>query len=285
MADQVRVRFAPSPTGYLHVGGARTALFNWLFARHHGGVFILRIEDTDRERSSDAMVQAILDGMEWLGLDWDEGPWHQADGLERHRRDALRLLDEGKAYRCFCTPEDLEAKRRAAEERKEGYRYDRHCALRGSPGEPRPAPRRASRSPSGSPCPTGRRLGRRGPRADPLRQRRHRGLHHPPDRRHAHLQPGGGERRSRDGHHPRDPGRRPHVQHPEADPALPGPGLGPAHVFAHLPMILGAGREASQQAARRHRRGPVPGAGDPARRRWSTSWPSWAGPRATTRRS
>jgi len=130
MAENVRVRFAPSPTGFLHVGGARTALFNWLFARHHGGSFILRIEDTDRERSSDAMVQAILDGMEWLGLDWDEGPWHQADGLERHRRDALRLLEAGAAYRCFCTPEDLEAKRRAAEEQKEGYRYDRHCTLR-----------------------------------------------------------------------------------------------------------------------------------------------------------
>jgi glutamyl-tRNA synthetase len=127
MAGDVRVRFAPSPTGYLHVGGARTALFNWLFARHHGGAFILRIEDTDRERSSDAMVQAILDGMEWLGLDWDEGPYHQADGLARHRRDALRLLEAGKAYRCFCRPEELEAKRQAAEVRKEGYRYDRHC--------------------------------------------------------------------------------------------------------------------------------------------------------------
>jgi glutamyl-tRNA synthetase len=130
MVGQVRVRFAPSPTGFLHVGGARTALFNWLFARHHGGAFILRIEDTDRERSSDAMVQAILDGMEWLGLDWDEGPHHQADGIERHRRDALRLLEEGKAYRCFCSPDVLEAKRRAAEERKEGYRYDRQCTLR-----------------------------------------------------------------------------------------------------------------------------------------------------------
>jgi glutamyl-tRNA synthetase len=130
MVGPVRVRFAPSPTGFLHVGGARTALFNWLFARHHGGVFVLRIEDTDRERSSDAMVQAILDGMEWLGLDWDEGPHHQADGVDRHRRDALRLLDEGKAYRCFCSPDVLEEKRRAAEERKEGYRYDRHCTLR-----------------------------------------------------------------------------------------------------------------------------------------------------------
>ena len=128
-SDGPRVRFAPSPTGYLHVGGARTALFNWLYARHHGGTFILRIEDTDRERSSDAMVQAILDGMEWLGLDWDEGPHHQADGVDRHRRDALRLLEEGMAYRCFCTPEDLEAKRRAAEDRKTAYRYDRHCTL------------------------------------------------------------------------------------------------------------------------------------------------------------
>jgi glutamyl-tRNA synthetase len=130
MVGPVRVRFAPSPTGFLHVGGARTALFNWLFARHHGGVFILRIEDTDRERSSDAMVQAILDGMEWLGLDWDEGPHHQADGVDRHRRDALRLLEEGGAYQCFCTHDALEAKRRVAEERKEGYRYDRHCKLR-----------------------------------------------------------------------------------------------------------------------------------------------------------
>lgn len=126
----MRVRFAPSPTGFLHVGGARTALFNWLFARHHGGDFILRIEDTDRERSSGAMVQAILDGMEWLGLDWEEGPFHQADGVQRHRLDALRLLEEGRAYRCFCTPEELESKRRMAEERKEGYRYDRHCTLR-----------------------------------------------------------------------------------------------------------------------------------------------------------
>jgi glutamyl-tRNA synthetase len=100
--SEVRVRFAPSPTGYLHVGGARTALFNWLFARKTGGAFILRIEDTDRNRSSDAMVQAILDGMTWLGLDWDEGPTHQ---------------------------EELDAKRTERETRGEGYRYDRHCTL------------------------------------------------------------------------------------------------------------------------------------------------------------
>lgn len=103
----VRVRFAPSPTGYLHVGGARTALFNWLLARKEGGVFILRIEDTDRERSSEAHTQAILDGMSWLGLDWDEGPVFQSEGVERHRADALRLLAEGKAYRDFSDPAEL----------------------------------------------------------------------------------------------------------------------------------------------------------------------------------
>jgi glutamyl-tRNA synthetase len=124
MSEQVRVRFAPSPTGYLHVGGARTALFNYLYARQQGGVFVLRIEDTDRERSSDEMTQAILDGMRWLGLEWDEGPHHQADGFDRHRQQAVRLLEEGKAYRCFCTTEELEAKRRAAGEE---YRYDRLC--------------------------------------------------------------------------------------------------------------------------------------------------------------
>lgn len=109
--NAVRVRFAPSPTGFLHVGGARTALFNWLFARHHGGAFILRIEDTDRNRSSQAMTAAILDGMSWLGLDWDEGPVHQADGTARHQADVARLLDSGAAYRCFCSPAELEARR------------------------------------------------------------------------------------------------------------------------------------------------------------------------------
>jgi glutamyl-tRNA synthetase len=125
--DGIRVRFAPSPTGYLHVGGARTALFNWLVARRAGGVFILRIEDTDRARSSDAMTQAIVEGLLWLGLDWDEGPLHQADGIERHRRDAARLLESGGAYRCFCTQEELEGRRSAAEAAGGAYRYDRRC--------------------------------------------------------------------------------------------------------------------------------------------------------------
>src|SRR5688572_21270692 len=114
----MRLRFAPSPTGYLHVGGARAALFNWLLARKHGGTFILRIEDTDRQRSTDEATQAILGGLSWIGLDWDEGPIFQSDGLERHRADALRLLAEGKAYRDFTTAEHLklEAERRGLSE-------------------------------------------------------------------------------------------------------------------------------------------------------------------------
>jgi glutamyl-tRNA synthetase len=103
----MRVRFAPSPTGYLHVGGARTALFNWLLARAQAGTFILRIEDTDRARSDEAHTQAILHGLTWLGLDWDEGPYFQSDGVERHRRDARRLLHDGTAYRDFTSPESL----------------------------------------------------------------------------------------------------------------------------------------------------------------------------------
>jgi glutamyl-tRNA synthetase len=129
-----RVRFAPSPTGYLHVGGARTALFNWLYARHAGGVFILRIEDTDRERSTDAHTRVILDGLGWLGITWDEGPYFQGAHADRHRTDAERLLADGKAYRCFCTREELEERRAKAEAAGGGFRYDRRC-WRLTPGE------------------------------------------------------------------------------------------------------------------------------------------------------
>ena len=101
----VRVRFAPSPTGYLHVGGARTALFNWLYARHTGGTFILRIEDTDFERSTQEMVEGILVGMRWIGLDWDEGPFFQSQRLELYRATAARLVESGHAYYCFCKKE------------------------------------------------------------------------------------------------------------------------------------------------------------------------------------
>jgi glutamyl-tRNA synthetase len=133
--DKPRVRFAPSPTGNLHIGGARTALFNWLWARRSGGAFILRIEDTDRERSTQAAVHAILDGLRWLGLDWDEGPevggphppYFQTQRLDLYRAHAERLVAEGKAYACYCTREELETKRKAAEAAKVQYRYDGTC--------------------------------------------------------------------------------------------------------------------------------------------------------------
>jgi len=135
MTAPVRVRFAPSPTGYLHVGGARTALFNYLFARRHGGVFILRIEDTDRERSTQEAVAAIFEGLRWLGLRWDEGPdvggahgpYFQSERLPRYAEAAERLLAGGKAYRCFCDPEDLKARREAALAKGEPPKYDRKC--------------------------------------------------------------------------------------------------------------------------------------------------------------
>lgn len=122
-----RVRFAPSPTGYLHVGGARTALFNWLYARKTGGTFILRIEDTDRERSTDAHTQVILDGLRWLGITWDEGPLFQGANAPRHRADAERLLAAGTAYRCFCTREELDAQRASSEQAGSGFRYSGRC--------------------------------------------------------------------------------------------------------------------------------------------------------------
>ncbi len=122
-----RVRFAPSPTGYLHVGGARTALFNWLYVKKHGGQFLLRIEDTDKARSTDESTRAIFDGLEWLGLGWDEEPVYQGANLERHRADADRLLANGSVYRCFCTPAELDVRRKEAEARKESFKYDRRC--------------------------------------------------------------------------------------------------------------------------------------------------------------
>ena len=123
-----RLRFAPSPTGYLHVGGARTALFNWLFARKYGGQFLLRVEDTDRARSTDDSTRAIFEGLEWLGLGWDEDVVHQGANLERHRADAHRLLNDGNAYRCFCAQAELDAQRTAAQARHEAFRYDGRCA-------------------------------------------------------------------------------------------------------------------------------------------------------------
>ncbi len=124
---KVKVRFAPSPTGYLHVGGARTAIFNWLFARKHGGSFVLRIEDTDVERSSEEMARHIIEALRWVGVDWDEGPYYQSQRLELYRREAERLVAEGKAYYCYCTPEELEQRRQEAERQGRAWKYDRRC--------------------------------------------------------------------------------------------------------------------------------------------------------------
>ena len=137
-----RVRFAPSPTGYLHIGGARTALFNWLWARHTGGTFVLRIEDTDRERSTQPAVDAILEGLTWLGLDWDEGPgkggphgpYFQTQRLDVYEAHAERLIREGKAYACYCSREELDAGRKQAEAEKRQYKYPGTC--RNKPYDP-----------------------------------------------------------------------------------------------------------------------------------------------------
>jgi glutamyl-tRNA synthetase len=131
----VRVRFAPSPTGYLHVGGARTALFNWLYARRHHGTFVLRIEDTDVERSSDEMTSGIFEGLQWLGLTWDEGPdvggphgpYFQSQRLDKYRAMAASLVEQGHAYYCYCNPEELKRQREAAEAAGAGWKYPRTC--------------------------------------------------------------------------------------------------------------------------------------------------------------
>ncbi len=137
MTEKIRTRFAPSPTGFLHIGGARTALFNWLFARHNGGEFVLRIEDTDQVRSTDESTKAILDAMSWLGLTWDEGPHFQAQRVDLHREMVQKLLQEGKAYYCTCTPEELEAKRKEALATGKKPKYDGTCRdrnLKKTPG-------------------------------------------------------------------------------------------------------------------------------------------------------
>ena len=124
-----RVRFAPSPTGYLHVGGARTALFNWLFSKHFGGILVLRIEDTDLERSTSEMVEGILQGLQWLGINWDEGPYYQTQRVELYRAAAARLIESGSAYYCFCTKQDLEARRAKAATEGRPPRYERTCRV------------------------------------------------------------------------------------------------------------------------------------------------------------
>jgi len=145
--DNVRVRFAPSPTGYLHIGGVRTALFNWLFARHNKGTFILRIEDTDQARSTDESIKAIIDGMEWCGMDYDEGPgrpgehgpYFQTERLDLYREHVDRLVKSGRAYNCYCTPEELEERRKTAMAEGRPPKYDGRCRDLTSPPEGRKA--------------------------------------------------------------------------------------------------------------------------------------------------
>ena len=144
----VRVRFAPSPTGHLHIGGARTALYNWLIARHAGGTFILRIEDTDRERSTRESVQAILDGMRWLGMDWDEGPeagggsgpYFQTERMDIYKSHIAKMLDSGMAYRCYATKEELDEMRKAAAAQKQSLHYDRRWRDKGPDDWPEDRP-------------------------------------------------------------------------------------------------------------------------------------------------
>ena len=124
MSQVVRTRFAPSPTGYLHIGGARTALFSWAYARRHGGQFILRIEDTDVARSTPEAVQAILDGMKWLDLGHDEGPFYQMQRMDRYKAVIAQMLEQGHAYRCYTTPEELDALRERQRANNEKPRYD-----------------------------------------------------------------------------------------------------------------------------------------------------------------
>ena len=130
MSEIIKVRFAPSPTGFLHIGGVRTALFNWLFARHHGGKFILSIEDTDISRSTEESIQEILESMRWLGLDWDEGPFRQTERQEIYTKKIMHLLSTGKAYHCYCTPEELDQKRNDAQKAGLKPKYDGKCRNR-----------------------------------------------------------------------------------------------------------------------------------------------------------
>src|ERR671914_502512 len=135
MTDVVRTRIAPAPSGSIHVGNARTALYNWLFARKHGGTFVLRVEDTDRKRATEEAYRAVIEDLRWLGLEWDEGPekggpfepYRQSERLDRYGAAALQMLDAAHAYRCYCTPEELEERRKKAQAEKRTPGYDGRC--------------------------------------------------------------------------------------------------------------------------------------------------------------
>ncbi len=259
-----RVRFAPSPTGSLHVGGARTALYNLLFARHEKGTFILRIEDTDVERSREELSGQILSAMEWLGLEYDEGPFYQSRRYDLYRAAAEKLIAEGKAYRAFETPEELEAERKKADAAGRAYRYSGAARVDLTRGERSTRARgRAARRAARDACGNHRRRGHDpGPRRVPARRPgrlRPRALRRPSALPLLRLR-----RRRRDADHARDPRRRPPRQHAQARGALPGarrarPAVrAPRHDPRHRPQ------EALQAPRRRRRRG-VARRGDHAR--------------------
>ncbi|KKL07872.1 hypothetical protein LCGC14_2581660, partial [marine sediment metagenome] len=133
--EKIRTRFAPSPTGFLHIGGMRTALFGFLYARHNNGKFVLRIEDTDRERSTDEFIVGIIEGMKWMGLDWDEGPFRQTERIDLHKKHIADLLAAGDAYYCYCSPEELDAHRKQAMKEGKPMRYNRKCRGLTEPAE------------------------------------------------------------------------------------------------------------------------------------------------------
>ena len=240
----MRVRFAPSPTGQLHIGGARTALYNWLVARGQGGTLVLRIEDTDRERSTPENVEQILDALRWLEIDYDEGPISQISRSDRHQEVLQGLLDSGHAYRSTATADDVKA-----------YK-ERHGADRGfraeARGRGRGAPARARRGRDRRP--------RRHPRRHHLPARPHGRPRHRPRRRQRPLQLRGRRRRPRRRHHARDPRRGPPLQHAQAAARARGAG----RAAADLRASAAPARSRRQEALKAPRRRLGPGA---ARRR------------------
>jgi hypothetical protein len=242
-----RTRFAPSPTGFLHIGGARTALYCWLEARRRGGKFILRIEDTDRERSTQAAIDAILEAMDWLGMDYDEGPIYQTERLERYRQVAEEMVAAGTAYYAYESKDEVARCRRPRSPPKEKPRYNGYYRERNEPR--REDPNRVIRFKN----PDRRHGGVRRPDQGPHRVEQRRARRHgdPALRRLADLQLRGRDRRPRHGRDRSDPRRRPRQQHAAADQHLQGARADRARLRAHADDPRSRGREAEQAPWRR----------------------------------
>ena len=294
-AGGVRVRFAPSPSGDLHVGNIRTALYDWAFARHTGGTFVLRIEDTDQTRVTAEYIASALDTLRWLGLDWDEGPevggpygpYLQSERLDIYAEWVQRLLADGHAYYCYCTPEELAARRAGGPGRGRPERLRR--AL---PRAHRRAGRRLpGRGPqAGGAVPDARGLHhvhRPGPRRGHLRPRARARLRAGPGRRHPAVHAGRRGRRRAHEDHPRGARRGPAVVHPAADRRLPrdGRARGPVPGLRAPALRARPERPAAVQAQRRRVHQLVPGARASCPRRSATTWPCSAGRRGRTGRS